>query len=210
MRELHRHIHKLAASDISVYICGESGSGKELVAQVRAASVRAQGPFVALNCAAITESLQESNSSVMNGVPSQARQAATSHVEQAQGGTLFLDEVAELSLAVQAKLLRVLQEHRFVRVGGRDEVRSDFRLLSATHRRLLGEVEAGRFREDLYFRIVVFELEVPPLRERGHDILLLARHFSRNTILPVLQTQPSVWRRAMCSWPMHGPVTCAN
>lgn len=179
MRELYRQLERLVSSDVSVLVHGESGTGKELVARaVHDHCGRSDGPFVALNCAAIPETLQESE---LFGHERGAFTGATARrqgrFEQADGGTLFLDEVAELSPTVQARLLRVLQERRFYRVGGSDKIRSDFRLIAASHRDLLAEVRAGRFREDLYFRVAVYELEVPPLRRRGDDLIELARHF---------------------------------
>jgi DNA-binding NtrC family response regulator len=179
MKELYRQMDRVAASDITILVHGESGSGKELVAQaIYDASGRKSGPFVALNCAAIPETLQESE--IFGHEKGAFTGAVTRHIgkfEQANGGCLFMDEVAELSLSLQAKLLRAIQEKRFHRVGGSTQVRSDFRLIAATHRNLLDMVKQGAFREDLYFRIAVFELEVPPLRERGDDVVLLAERF---------------------------------
>jgi len=179
MKELYRQMDRVAASDITILVHGESGSGKELVAQaIYEASGRKAGPFVALNCAAIPETLQESE--IFGHEKGSFTGAVNRHIgkfEQADGGCLFMDEVAELSLTLQAKLLRAIQEKRFHRVGGSTQVRSDFRLITATHRNLLEEVKKGRFREDLYFRIAVFELEVPPLRDRDDDVILLAEGF---------------------------------
>jgi DNA-binding NtrC family response regulator len=179
MKELYRQMDRVAASDITILIHGESGTGKELVAQaIYEASGRKSGPFVALNCAAIPETLQESE--IFGHEKGAFTGAVTRHVgkfEQANGGCLFMDEVAELSLSLQAKLLRAIQEKRFHRVGGSTQVHSDFRLIAATHRNLLDLVNRSLFREDLYFRIAVFELEVPPLRERGGDVVLLAERF---------------------------------
>ena len=179
MRELFRQMDRVAASDITILVHGESGTGKELVAQaIYEASGRKSGPFVALNCAAIPETLQESEIfGHEKGAFTGAVQRHIGKFEQADGGCLFMDEVAELSLTLQAKLLRAIQEKRFHRVGGSTQVRSDFRLIAATHRALLEEVRQGRFREDLYFRIAVFELEVPALRDRGDDVILLAETF---------------------------------
>ncbi len=179
MRALYGRLDRIAPTDITVLILGESGTGKELVAQaIHEQSLRREQPIVAVSCAAIPESLQESE---LFGHEKGAFTGATARrigcFERAHGGTLFLDEIGELSPAVQAKLLRVLQERVFARVGGSVEVRSDFRLIAATHRDLSREVEAGRFREDLFYRIAVMELEVPPLRHRPDDIPLLARHF---------------------------------
>lgn len=179
LREMLRQITRVAASDITVLVHGESGTGKELVAKsIHSFSGRNRGPFVPLNCAAIPESLQESE---LFGHEKGAFTGAVSRrigkFEQADQGTLFLDEVAELSLALQAKLLRVLQERSFTRLGGSVETRSDFRLVAASHKNLAEEVKAGRFREDLFFRLAVFELDVPPLRHRSGDIPMLAQHF---------------------------------
>ncbi len=179
MKDVYRQIDLVSASDITVLIYGESGSGKELVARaIHEASERRKGPFVALNCAAVPESLQESELfGHEKGAFTGALERRAGRFEQANRGTLFLDEVAELSPSLQAKLLRVLEDQSFHRVGGSAEVKSDFRLLAATNRRLADEIKAGRFREDLFYRIAVFELPLPPLRERGEDILLLARAF---------------------------------
>ncbi len=179
MKELYRQMDRVAASDITILVHGESGSGKELVAQaIYEGSGRKSGPFVALNCAAIPETLQESE--IFGHEKGAFTGAVARHIgkfEQANGGCLFMDEVAELSLTLQAKLLRAIQEKRFHRVGGSTQVLSDFRLIAATHRNLLDMVKHGYFREDLYFRIAVFELEVPPLRDRGEDVILLAERF---------------------------------
>jgi DNA-binding NtrC family response regulator len=179
MRELYRQIDRVAASDISVYIHGESGTGKELVARaIHDRSGRAKFPFIALNCAAIPESLQESELfGHERGAFTGAAQRRIGCFEQVGGGTLFLDEVAELSPGAQAKLLRVLQQRTIQRVGSSQEIEVDFRLLAATHQDLAAAVREGRFREDLFYRIVVFELELPPLRDRVGDVALLARHF---------------------------------
>ena len=178
MREMCRQIDRVSLTDISVYVHGETGTGKELVARsIHAASGRAGGPFVAVNCAAIPEHLQESELfGHERGAFTGAHRLHRGRFEQANGGTLFLDEIGELSLALQAKLLRVLQERRFFRVGGNAEITSDFRVIAATHRDLAELTRAGAFREDLYFRVAVFELEVPPLRARQGDVALLSQH----------------------------------
>ena len=179
MKELYRQMDRVAASDITILVHGGSGSGKELVAQaLYESSGRSSDPFVALNCAAIPETLQESE--IFGHEKGAFTGAVSRHIgkfEQSDGGCLFMDEVAELSLTLQAKLLRAIQEKRFHRVGGSTQVRSDFPLIAATHRDLLQEVKKGRFREDLYFRIAVFELEVPPLRARDDDVIILAERF---------------------------------
>ncbi len=175
MRRLFGQMNKVAPSDISVLVHGESGTGKELVARaIHDASARASGPYVAVNCAAIPESLQDSELfGHEKGSFTGAHAKREGRFELANGGTLFLDEIAELSGSLQAKLLRVLQERRFERVGGTTSLSSDFRLIAASHRDLRAMVERGEFREDLYFRIAVFELDVPPLREREGDTRLL-------------------------------------
>lgn len=179
MRELYRQVERVAAADVSVLLHGESGTGKELVARaIHHLSPLSDGPFVALNCAAVAETLQESELfGHEKGAFTGADKQRLGRLEQADGGTLFLDEVAELSPSLQAKLLRALQERVFTRVGGNVEIRSRFRLVAATHRDLSAEVEAGRFREDLFFRVAVFECELPPLRERRGDVQRLAAHF---------------------------------
>ena len=178
MRALYRQIERVAASDVTVLVHGESGSGKELVARsLHDRSARHKGPFVALNCAAIPESLQESELfGHEKGAFTGAVARHSGRFEQANGGTLFLDEIGEIALSLQAKLLRVFQERRFHRVGGTQEVQVDVRIVAATHRDLFADVGLGRFREDLYYRLAVFELEVPPLRERHGDLPLLVGH----------------------------------
>lgn len=179
MDVVFRQLDKLVHSDISVLIRGESGTGKELIANaIHSYSGRAKGPFIAVNCGAIPESLQESEFfGHEKGAFTGANARSAGKLEQANGGTLFLDEIAEMPLNLQAALLRALQEHRFTRVGGQAEVQTDFRLVAASHKELLAEVKAGRFREDLYYRVAVFELDLPALRERPEDIPFLAKHF---------------------------------
>lgn len=177
--DLFRKIDRVAHADVSVMICGESGVGKELVAHaIHNGSGRKDGPFVALNCAAVPETLQESEVfGHERGAFTGASSRRIGKFEQAHQGTLFLDEIAELSLTLQAKLLRVLQNRQFQRVGGTKEIKADFRLVAATHRNLEKRVKSGLFREDLYFRVVVFDLRVPCLRERAEDIPLLVHKF---------------------------------
>ena len=174
-------IQQVLDAPISVFISGQSGTGKELVARaIHYHGVRREGPFVALNCGAIPESLQESE---LFGHEKGAFTGAVSthrgRFEQANGGTLFLDEVGELSASAQTRLLRVLQEGTVQRVGGSKDVPVDVRIISATHRDLERRVREGLFREDLYYRIMVFPIALPPLRERVEDIPLLAGHFLR-------------------------------
>lgn len=176
MQRLRQQIDKLARSQAPVHIHGESGTGKEVVARlIHRRGPRASGPFIAVNCGAIPAELMESELfGHVKGSFSGAYRDKSGLFQAASGGTLFLDEVADLPLAMQVKLLRVIQEKSIRPVGSSEETATDIRLLSATHKNLTGEVEAGSFREDLYFRINVIGLEVPPLRERLNDIPQLA------------------------------------
>ncbi|PID79107.1 hypothetical protein CSB20_11720 [bacterium DOLZORAL124_64_63] len=176
---LREMIARVAPSEATVLIRGESGTGKEVCARaVHNASTRAAGPFVAINCAAIPETLLESELfGYRQGAFTGADQDREGVFEAARGGTLFLDEIGEAPAPVQAKLLRVLEERKINRVGDPQEREVDVRILTATNRSLEEEISAGRFREDLYFRLMVFPLEVPPLRNRTDDITLLVRHF---------------------------------
>jgi DNA-binding NtrC family response regulator len=172
-------VHRVARSKATVLITGESGTGKELVARaIHYASPRVGRPFVAVNCKALTESLLESE---MFGYEKGAFTGATAQkkgrFELADTGTIFLDEIGEVSDAFQAKLLRVLQLGEFERVGGTATISVDLRFLAATNRDLSGEVAAGRFREDLFFRLNVIPLKIPPLRDRRKDVMPLAYHF---------------------------------
>ncbi|MFK7831568.1 MAG: sigma-54-dependent transcriptional regulator [Congregibacter sp.] len=176
MLRLRQQIDKLARSQAPVHIHGESGSGKELVARsIHGRGPRAAGPFVAVNCGAIPADLIESELfGHLKGSFTGASRDKLGLFQAAEGGTLFLDEVADLPLSMQVKLLRAIQEKRVRPVGGNEELATDVRLLSATHKNLAKEVETGRFREDLFFRINVIELMVPSLRERKGDIRALA------------------------------------
>jgi two-component system, NtrC family, nitrogen regulation response regulator NtrX len=179
MRAVRERIEQAAGSDSRILIMGENGTGKELVArEVHARSRRAEGPFVELNCAAIPESLIESELfGHEKGAFTSALQRRRGKVEAADRGTLFLDEIADMSLITQAKMLRVLQEMRFERVGGEDPVTVDVRVISATNKDIQAEIGRGRFREDLYFRINVVPIVVPPLRERLEDMPELVAYF---------------------------------
>ncbi len=174
-RELLTLAQRVATSDATVLICGESGTGKEVYARfIHDCSPRADGPFVAINCAAIPENMLEAVLfGYEKGAFTGAYRSTAGKFEQANGGTLLLDEISEMPLSLQAKLLRVLQEREVERLGGRTLIPLDVRVLATTNRRLREEVAAGRFREDLFYRLNVFPLALPPLRERPKDILPL-------------------------------------
>jgi DNA-binding NtrC family response regulator len=208
MQRLYRQIEKLAPTEATVLLHGESGTGKELVARaLHRLSRRKDGPFVAVNCAAIPEGLIEAEFfGAEKGAYTGATATRAGYFEQAQGGTLFLDEIGELPLPLQPKLLRVLQEGRVTRVGGRGEIALDLRVVAATHRELPREISEGRFREDLYYRIAVLTLTLPPLRERREDIPLLVEHFAERAArlhgLPLLPIPKPVLRALMDRpWP---------
>jgi transcriptional regulator with PAS, ATPase and Fis domain len=170
---------QVAATETTVLLSGESGTGKEVIARfVHRASVRKDGPFVALNCAALPEQLLESELfGYERGAFTGAQQAKPGQIELASGGVLFLDEVSEMSLSAQAKFLRVLQEREFQRLGGTRLLRANVRVIAATNRDLLKAVERETFREDLFYRLQVFDIRIPPLRERRADILMLSEAF---------------------------------
>jgi len=184
MQKVYRVAQQVAGSRATVLLTGESGTGKgELARAIHAISPRAHEPFVALHCAALAESLLESELfGHEKGAFTGADRKRLGRFEQAHGGTLFLDEVGEISPAIQVKLLRVLQERAFERVGGGETIKVDVRLVAATNRDLAKEVREGRFREDLYYRLNVVLIELPPLRLRGRDPLLLAEHFLRRFV----------------------------
>lgn len=179
MQEIYAIIRKVAPTTASVLIEGESGTGKELVARaLHFNSPRKDKAFVAVNCTALAENLLESELfGHEKGAFTGASSTRKGRFELADGGTLFLDEIGEISPQMQVKLLRVLQEKNIERVGGNRSIAVDFRLMAATNKTLQNEVIAGRFREDLYYRLNVIHLKLPPLRERDNDILLLAQHF---------------------------------
>ncbi len=172
-------IQRVAKSNATVLIRGESGTGKELVASaIHYNSKRAHKPFIRVNCAALPETLVESELfGHEKGAFTGATQAKMGRFELAQRGTIFLDEIGDLSPTVQLKLLRVIQEREFIRVGGTKSMDVDVRIIAATHRDLEGLLANGTFREDLYYRLNVFPIYLPPLRERQPDIILLAEHF---------------------------------
>ena len=208
MRHVREQIAQVAATDSTVLVTGETGTGKELVARaLHEQSARRERPLVTLNCAALPRELVESElfgheKGAFTGALAQRR----GRFELADGGTLLLDEVGELPLEAQAKLLRVLQERQFERVGGTRSVRVDVRLVAATHRDLQAEVAAGRFRADLFYRLNVFPIALPPLRERREDIALLLEHalrrLARRLARPVSGIAPSfLAAAAVYDWP---------
>jgi len=195
-REVLELARRVAKSDATVMLNGESGTGKEVFARyIHQNSARHDGPFIAINCAAIPENMLEAVLfGYEKGAFTGAYQAAPGKFEQAQGGTLLLDEISEMSFPLQAKLLRVLQEKELERLGGRKLIELDVRVLATTNRTLREEVAAGRFREDLFYRLNVFPLTLPPLRERQRDILPLARHLLQQSlksgqVLPVFSDE---------------------
>jgi DNA-binding NtrC family response regulator len=208
MLDIFSRIEKVAAGDANVCIHGESGTGKELIARaIHYASPRRDRPLITLDCTTIPDGLMESH------LLGHVKGAFTGAVEQREGvfslahtGTLFIDELAELSPPLQAKLLRVIQTREFTRVGGSKPTKADVRIITATNKDLKGEVDKGRFREDLYYRVAVFMIEVPPLRERPEDIALLVDHFLRKFSemygKPLRGVQPSAMQRLLAMpWP---------
>lgn len=179
MLEVYKSIGRVAAQDVPVLINGESGTGKELVARaIYQYGARSKGPFLALNCAAIPENLLESELfGHEKGAFTSAIKQKNGNFETATGGTLFLDEIGDMSLSAQAKVLRALQEGKITRVGGEKEIKVDVRVIAATNKDLRKEIAAGNFREDLYHRLSVILIHVPPLNARKDDIPLLTDHF---------------------------------
>ncbi|MFN4258558.1 MAG: sigma-54-dependent transcriptional regulator [Gemmataceae bacterium] len=196
MQEVYKAVGRVAARDVTVLVLGESGTGKELVARaIYQHSRRVDGPFLAINCAAIPETLLESELfGHEKGAFTGADRKRIGKFEQCSGGTLFLDEIGDMSPLTQTKLLRVLQEQTFERVGGNETIHTDVRLIAATNRDLEKLVESGQFRSDLYYRLSVFTIHIPPLRERLEDLPLLVDHlfkrFARELDKPVRQVAP--------------------
>ena len=209
MRDLFKQIDRVAKSNTTILVLGESGTGKELVAEsIHAASPRRDGTFVPINCAAIPHNLIESELfGHEKGAYTGAHTARKGKIEFANGGTLFLDEIGELDLALQVKLLRFLQDHEVERVGGRERIPVDVRVVAATNADLTKLQAEGKFREDLFFRLSVVALSVPPLRDRGEDILLLANAFLRRNARDVTDRRirgfsaDAVQAMKVYSWP---------
>lgn len=208
MQKVFEIIRRVAKSDISVLIVGESGTGKELIAgALHRQGDRADGPFVAINCGAIPEMLLESELfGHEKGAFTGAHARRKGRIESAHGGTLFLDEIGELYPALQVKLLRVLQERCIERVGGRETIAVDARVVAATNMDLQLAMAEGRFREDLYYRLNTITVSVPPLRDRGADILILAERFLRNIATGAKKKLPGFTKEAKMSidrynWP---------
>lgn len=208
MQKLFTRIQKVAPTGSTVLITGESGTGKELVAQaIHRRSPRKAGPFIAINCAAIPENLLESELfGHAKGAFTDARSDRKGLFQQAQGGTLFLDEIGDFPLSLQAKLLRAIEQRTVRAVGGDKEIPFDARILTATNRDLEVAVEEGRYREDFYFRINVIQIDVPPLRSRGNDTLLIARNlvqtYAGEMNKNVIDFQPPVAERLLnYDWP---------
>jgi Nif-specific regulatory protein len=207
MQQVVRLIERIRDSVVNVLITGESGTGKELVAKaIHYTSPRARKPFVALNCAALPETLVESELFGIEKGVATGVQSRIGHFQQADGGTLFLDEIGDLSLPAQAKILRVLQERVVERVGGRAQLPVDVRLLAATNRDLTSEIAKGAFREDLYYRLKVIHIHMPPLRDIREEIPLLANHFLKDYCREMgraaMQFSPEVVRKlAAADWP---------
>src|SRR5437763_779864 len=179
MQEVYKAIGRVAAQDVTVLILGESGTGKELVARaLYQHSRRAKQPFLAINCAAIPESLLESELfGHEKGSFTGAERRRIGKFEQCNGGTIFLDEIGDMPLATQGKILRLLQDQKFERVGGNETIQTDVRVIAATNRDLKAFSEQGKFRPDLYYRLSVFTIRLPPLRERGEDLPMLVNYY---------------------------------
>jgi two-component system nitrogen regulation response regulator GlnG len=208
MREVYKAVGRVAAQDVPVLVTGESGTGKELVARaIYQHGPRAKAPFLAINCAAIPEQLLESELfGHEKGAFTGADRRRIGKFEQCHGGTIFLDEIGDMPLALQAKMLRLLQDQAFERVGGNETVRTDVRLIAATHRDLKAGSAEGKFRPDLYYRLGVFTIHLPPLRERGDDLPLLVQHylrrFSRDLGREAREVAPEALERLRgYSWP---------
>jgi DNA-binding NtrC family response regulator len=205
MHEVYKEIGRVAAKPVTVLIRGETGTGKELIARaIYQHSPRAKAPFIAINCAAIPENLLESELfGHERGAFTGAEQRRIGRFEQANKGTLFLDEIGDLPPNTQVKLLRVLQQQIFQRVGGAESISVDVRVIAATHRNLESMIQQGRFREDLFHRLNVVCLQLPPLRERRGDIPVLVRHFLRQYALEFGIETPAISSDAVAALQVH-------
>lgn len=194
MLDVHRLVRQVASTSATVLLLGETGTGKELVAKaVHEMSPRASGPFIRVNCGALSESLLESELfGHVKGAFTSAFENRTGRFEAAHGGTIFLDEINSMSYTLQVKLLRVLQEQEFERVGDTKTIRVDCRIVAATNRDLLDEIDAGRFREDLYYRLNVVPIYLPPLRDRPDDLADLIAHFAKRYAIANSRPVPKV------------------
>jgi len=208
LQQVFRLVEKVAATNTNILVYGESGTGKELVARaIHHNSPRSDRPFVAINCGALPETLLESELfGHTKGAFTGATQARAGLFRSAEGGTIFLDEIGEISQALQVRLLRAVQEHEVTPVGASSPARFDARIICATNRDLEKEVGEGRFREDLFYRLNVIEVHLPPLRERREDIPLLARHFVKHTAREQAQDEKPIEAAAMSAlinynWP---------
>jgi DNA-binding NtrC family response regulator len=208
MQDVYRLTQQVAATTATVLLLGETGTGKELVARgIHELSPRASGPFIRVNCGALSESLLESELfGHVKGAFTSAHENRTGRFEAAHGGTIFLDEINSMSYTLQVKLLRVLQEQEFERVGDTKTIRVDCRIVAATNRDLLDDIDAGRFREDLYYRLNVVPIYLPPLRDRPEDIAALVQFFTRKYALANNRPVPKVADEAVSmlrtySWP---------
>ena len=209
MLKFQELLARVAPTDVWVLLTGENGTGKELAARaLHAGSRRADAPMIAVNCAAIPEELIESELfGHEKGAFTSADQARAGRFEMANNGTLFLDEIGDMSLKTQAKILRILQEQSFERVGGTRTIKVDVRVIAATNKNLEEAIAAGTFREDLYYRLRVVPLHLPPLRERGGDLDLLLAAFTERTPAKRPSTRRKRWNASAVT---RGPATCAN
>ena len=203
MQRVFLEIAHACTTDAPVILAGPTGAGKSLAARtIHSHSVRKDAPFVTLHCGALQEQLLESELfGHERGAFTGAVSAREGHIERARGGTLFLDEIGDISPTVQAKLLRFVEERAFARVGGRDDIRIELRLITATNKNLRDEVRAGRFREDLFYRLHVLEIEMPPLRERTADIATLAANFLRAASRPLALAPETLAILGYHEWP---------
>jgi transcriptional regulator with PAS, ATPase and Fis domain len=209
MRAALERAQRVAPRGVNVLVRGESGTGKELIARLLHVQSGRPGPLIALNCAALPETLLESELFGIEGGVATGVSARRGKFELANGGTLFLDEIGDLVLPLQVKLLRALQEREVTRLGGQHPVRVDVRVVAATHRNVEALVREGRFREDLYYRLRGVEIELPPLRERREDIAHLVRHFAREFCAREGIPEPHLDRDALAlllSWSYPGNV----